>query len=239
MADAWSAKSEMIGAGIAHDSAEKHVSGRALYIDDMPEPQGLLHLALGLSGKAHAGILKLDLDAVRAAPDVVAVFTAADVPGRNDVSPIAGDDPLFADGEALYHGQALFLVAAETREAARAAVRLARVDYEDRPALLDIAAARKAGSTIEDAKTFKLGDASAALSQAKHRLKSRIAIGGQDHFYLEGQVAMAVRGEDGDLTVYSSTQNPSEMQHVVACVLGMAARQVICEVRRMGGGFGV
>ncbi len=238
MADASSAKNEMIGAAIAHDSAEKHVSGRALYIDDMPEPQGLLHLALGLSTNAHAKILKLDLDAVRAAPGVVAVLNSADVPGRNDVSPIAGDDPLFADGEVLYHGQALFLVAAETREAARAAARLAHVDYEDRLALLDIAAARKAGSTIEDAKTFKLGDASAALRQAKHRLQSRIAIGGQDHFYLEGQVAMAVRGEDGDLTIYSSTQNPSEMQHVVARVLGMAAHQVICEVRRMGGGFG-
>jgi xanthine dehydrogenase large subunit len=238
MADASSAKPELIGAEIAHDSAEKHVSGRALYVDDMPEPQGLLHVAFGLSTKAHARLVKLDLDAVRAAPDVAMVLTSADIPGKNDVSPIAGDDPLFANGEVLYHGQALFAVAAETREAARAAARLAQVEYKELPALLDIAAARRANSAIEEAKTFRLNDASAALSEAKHRLKSRIAIGGQDHFYLEGQVAMAIRGEDGDIVVHSSTQNPSEMQHVVARVLGLAAHQVICEVRRMGGGFG-
>ena len=238
MADAASARDGIIGAEIAHDSAEKHVTGRALYIDDMPEPLGLLHVQLGLSARAHAKILKLDLDAVRAAPGVIAVFTAADIPGKNDVSPIAGDDPLFADGEVLYWGQALFAVAAETWRAARHAAHLARVEYQDLPALLDIAAARKADSTIEPAKTFAMGDVAAALKAAPHRLKGRIAMGGQDHFYLEGQVAMAVRGEDGDILVHSSTQNPSEMQHVIARVLGTSAHQVICEVRRMGGGFG-
>ncbi len=238
MADASAGKSGVIGADIAHDSAEKHVSGRALYIDDMPEPQGLLHLALGLSAKAHARITKLEFAAVRAAPGVVAVFGAEDIPGKNDVSPIAGDDPLFADGEVLYWGQCLFVVAAETREAARAAVRLAKVEYADLPALLDIAAAREVGATIEDAKTFVMGDAAAALKAAPRRLKGRMVIGGQDHFYLEGQVALAVRGEDGDITVHSSTQNPTETQHVVARVLGLEAHKVICEVRRMGGGFG-
>jgi xanthine dehydrogenase large subunit len=243
MADATTSRpndssSGVIGAEIAHDSAEKHVSGRALYVDDMPEPRGLLHLALGLSSGAHAKIVKLDLSAVRSAPGVVTVLTAKDVPGKNDVSPICGDDPLFADGEVLYHGQALFAVAAETRAAARAAVQLAKAEYEDRPALLDIAAARKAESTIEPAKTFHMGDAAAALKAAPRRLKSRIVIGGQDHFYLEGQVAMAILGEDGDVTVYSSTQNPSETQHVVGRVLGLQSHQVICEVRRMGGGFG-
>jgi len=238
MADATTSQADIIGAEIAHDSADKHVSGRALYIDDMPEPRGLLHVALGLSTRAHAKIVKLDLSAVRAAPGVVAVLTEKDVPGKNDVSPIAGDDPLFANHEALYHGQALFAVAAETRAAARAAVRLAKVEYEDLHALLDIAAARKAKSTIEDSKTFRMGDAAAALKSAPRRIKSRIAIGGQDHFYLEGQIATATLGEDGDITVYSSTQNPSETQHVVARVLGLQSHQVICEVRRMGGGFG-
>jgi xanthine dehydrogenase large subunit len=238
MADATTSQPDVIGADIAHDSAEKHVSGRALYIDDMPEPRGLLHLALGLSTRAHARIARLDLAAVRAAPGVIAVLAAQDVPGKNDVSPIAGDDPLFADGDVLYHGQALFAVAAETREAARSAARLARIEYEDRPALLDIAAARAANSTIEPLKTFHMGDPSAALAAAPRRLKGQIVIGGQDHFYLEGQVAMAIPGEDGDITVYSSTQNPSETQHVVGRVLGMRSHQVICEVRRMGGGFG-
>jgi xanthine dehydrogenase large subunit len=238
MADASSTAGDIIGAEIAHDSAEKHVTGRALYIDDMPEPQGLLHVQLGLSTNAHAKIQKLDLDAVRAAPGVIAVLTVADIPGKNDVSPIAGDDPLFAADEVLYWGQALFAVAAETWQAARQAARLARVEYEDLPALLDIAAARKANSTIEEAKTFAMGDVAAALKAAPNRLKGRIVMGGQDHFYLEGQVAMAVRGEDGDILVHSSTQNPSEMQHVIARVLGLSAHQVICEVRRMGGGFG-
>ena len=144
MADATSSSTApTIGASLAHDSAEKHVSGRALYIDDMPEPPGLLHLAFGLSDRAHARIAAFDLSAVRAAPGVVLVLTAEDIPAKNDISPLGlGDDPLFADGEVLYHGQSLFVVAAETREAARRAVRLANVDYEDRPALLDIAAAR-------------------------------------------------------------------------------------------------
>ena len=107
---------DVIGAKLPHDSAEKHVSGRALYVDDMPEPEGMLHVQFGLSTRAHARLVKLDLDAVRTALGVIAVLTADDIPGKNDVSPIAGDDPLFADGEVLYHGQALFAVAAETRE---------------------------------------------------------------------------------------------------------------------------
>ncbi|MDP3738855.1 MAG: xanthine dehydrogenase molybdopterin binding subunit [Hyphomonadaceae bacterium] len=238
MADANSANENVTGAGIAHDSAEKHVSGRALYIDDMPEPKGLLHLAIGMSTKAHARISKLDLDAVRSAPGVVTVLTAADIPGKNDVSPIAGDDPLFADGLVQYHGQSIFAVAAETRDAARRAARLAKVDYQDLPANLTIADARKAETVIEKARAFRMGDAAAELTKAPRRIKGTLEIGGQDHFYLEGHVAMAVPGEDGDITVYSSTQNPTEMQVVIGHVLHRPSHSVICEVRRMGGGFG-
>ncbi len=240
MADASSSSSApTIGASLAHDSAEKHVSGRALYIDDMPEPPGLLHLAFGLSDRAHAGIVSMDLSAVRSAPGVVLVLTADDIPAKNDISPLGlGDDPLFADGEVLYHGQSLFAVAAETRDAARHAVRLAKVTYEDRPALLDIAAARAAQSVIEPAKSFAMGDVDAELASAPHRIDGHFAIGGQDHFYLEGHIAMAVPGEDGDLTIYSSTQNPTETQLVIAHLLSKPAHAVICEVRRMGGGFG-
>jgi len=239
MADATSSSTPVIGASLAHDSAEKHVSGRALYIDDMPEPPGLLHLAFGLSDRAHAGIVSMDLSAVRSAPGVVLVLTAEDIPARNDISPLGlGDDPLFAEGEVLYHGQSLFAVAAETRDAARHAVRLAKVAYEDHPALLDIAAARAAQSVIEPAKSFALGDVDAELANAPHRIDGHFAIGGQDHFYLEGHIAMAVPGEDGDLIIYSSTQNPTETQLVIAHLLSKPAHAVICEVRRMGGGFG-
>ncbi|HEY0302200.1 MAG TPA: xanthine dehydrogenase molybdopterin binding subunit [Rhizomicrobium sp.] len=221
-----------------HDSAAKHVAGSAIYIDDMPEPPGLVHLALGLSRRAHARVLGMDLSAVRAAPGVVAVFTARDIPGKNDVGPVIHDDPIFADGLVQYAGQSLFAVAAETVEQARAAARLAKVQYEDLPAALDIAAARAARLELEKPQRMALGDSAAALAGAKHRVQGRIAIGGQDHFYLEGQVAVAVPQEDRDVLVYSSTQHPSEVQHLIATMLGVPSNAVTVEVRRMGGAFG-
>jgi xanthine dehydrogenase large subunit len=222
----------------AHDSAWKHVAGSAAYIDDIPEPSNLLHGYLAQSQRAHARLLDLDLTAVRAFPGVAGVFAAADVPGKNDVSPIFGDDPLFAEEEVIYVGQSLFLVAAETPEIARAAAALAVVEYQDLPALLTIAEARAAGSVIEPAQTMRLGDVRAALAAAPHRLEGRLAVGGQDHFYLEGHIALATPREDGDVHVFSSTQNPSEIQHLVAKVLGRPDNAVVVEVRRMGGGFG-
>ncbi|MEI9886457.1 MAG: xanthine dehydrogenase molybdopterin binding subunit [Rhizomicrobium sp.] len=221
-----------------HDSAAKHVAGSAVYIDDMPEPPGLVHLALGLSQRAHAKVLGMDLSAVRAAPGVIAVFTARDIPGKNDVGPVVHDDPIFADGLVQYAGQSLFAVAAETVEQARGAARLAKVQYEDLPAALDIAAARAAGLELEKPQRMALGDSAAALAGAKHRVQGRLVIGGQDHFYLEGQVAIAVPQEDSDLVIYSSTQHPSEVQHLIASMLGVSSNAVTVEVRRMGGAFG-
>jgi xanthine dehydrogenase large subunit len=223
---------------IAHDSAEKHVTGQARYVDDLPEPAGLLHVFVAQSARPHAKITRLDLSQVRAAPGVVCVLFASDVPGRNDISPIAGDDPMFPADEVRYSGQPLFAVAAESLPKARAAAALAVVDYQDLPALLDIAAARAAGSTIEASQTMRLGDARAAIASAPHRLSGHIAIGGQDHFYLEGQVCLVIPGEDGDLLVQSSTQNPTETQHLIARALGVRDHAVTVEVRRMGGGFG-
>ncbi|WP_394761563.1 xanthine dehydrogenase molybdopterin binding subunit [Phenylobacterium sp.] len=223
---------------IAHDSAGKHVSGEALYIDDLPEPKGLLHLYVGQSTRAHACVTRLDLTAVRAAPGVVCVLTSADVPGRNDIGPVQNDEPLLTDGIVRFVGQPLFAVAAESLPKARAAAALAVVEYEDRPALLTIEAARAANALIEDSQTMRLGDAHAAIAAAQHTLSGRLAIGGQDHFYLEGQVALVVPGEDGDLHVWSSTQNPTETQHLVARCLGLRDNAVVVEVRRMGGAFG-
>ena len=223
---------------IRHDSADKHVSGRALYIDDLPHPANLLHVFIGMSERAHAHLISLDLTAVRAAPGVVDVVCASDVPGTNDVSPVAGDDPLFADGLVQYVGQSLFAVAAETEALARAAAQLAIVTYEDLPPLITIADARAAGTVIEPAQTMTLGDAPAAITAAPHRLEGRLAIGGQDHFYLEGQIALATPREDGDVHVWSSTQHPTEVQHNVAKVLGVRDHCVTVEIRRMGGGFG-
>jgi xanthine dehydrogenase large subunit len=226
------------GAARHHDSAAKHVAGRAVYIDDMPEPPGLLHLCLGLSERAHAKILAMDLSAVRAAPGAVAVFTARDIPGKNDVGPVIHDDPIFADGLVQYAGQSLFAVAAETVELARTAARLAKIQYEDLPAALTIAEARAAGMELEKPQRMVLGDSAAALAAAPYRASGRLVIGGQDHFYLEGQVALAVPQEDGDIQIYSSTQHPSELQHLVAAMLGVSSNAVTVEVRRMGGAFG-
>jgi len=227
-----------VHAPLAHDSAEKHVAGEALYIDDLPEPTGLLHLHVGQSTRAHAGIVRLDLSAVRAAPGVACVLTAADVPGKNDISPIMGDDPMFPEAVVRFIGQPLFAVAAETLPKARAAAALAIVEYEDLPPLLTIEAAQAAGSTIEHSQVMRLGDARAAIAAAPHALSGELAMGGQDHFYLEGQVALVVPGEDGDLHVWSSTQNPTETQHLIARTLGIRDHAVLVEVRRMGGGFG-
>ena len=223
---------------LRHDSAHKHVAGTAQYVDDLPEPPGLLHVYIAMSERAHARIASMDLAAVRAAPGVACVLTAADIPGTNDVAPVAGDDPLFADGLVEYVGQSLFAVAADSLEAAWAAARRAVVAYDDLPPVLTIAAARQADLAIEPPQTMTLGDAAAALDAAPRRARGRLVIGGQDHFYLEGQVCLVLPGEDGDVHVYSSTQNPSEVQHIVAQVLGVPSHSVTVELRRMGGAFG-
>jgi xanthine dehydrogenase large subunit len=226
------------GAARKHDSAEKHVSGRAIYIDDMPEPPGLLHLAIGQSTHAHARVAAMDLSTVHAAPGVVAVFTARDIPGKNDVGPVFKDDPVFAGGLVQYVGQSIFAVAADTVEHARAAARLADITYEDLPAALDIDAARAAGLDLEPPQRMTMGDSAAGLARAKHRAAGTLTIGGQDHFYLEGQVAIALPMEDRDIQIYSSTQHPSELQHLVAHMLDVPSNAVTVEVRRMGGAFG-
>lgn len=223
---------------INHDSGAKHVTGEAIYTDDIAEPHGLVHVQVGMSQKAHARIRAIDLGAVRSAPGVIAVLTAADIPGANDVSPIAGDDPVFAEDLVEYVGQALFAVVAESREAAIAARALARIEYEPLDAVISIEQASAADLKIAPTMTFSQGDALSALADAGRRLSDRFAIGGQDHFYLEGQIAMAMPGEDGDMLVYSSTQHPTEVQHLIARVLGRRDHAITVEVRRMGGGFG-
>ena len=227
-----------VHAALPHDSAARHVAGSAVYIDDMPEPAGLLHVAFGLSARAHAKITKMDLSAVRAAPGVVLVLSAEDIPGENDVSPVIHDDRLFAAGEVYCVGQSLFAVAATSIAAARAAATKAVVEYEDLPAAIDIAAARALDLKIESSQRMARGDAQAALAASPRRVQGRFVIGGQDHFYLEGQIALATPREDGDVHVWSSTQHPTEVQHLIARMLGRPDHCVTVEVRRMGGGFG-
>ncbi|MET0358677.1 MAG: molybdopterin cofactor-binding domain-containing protein, partial [Pararhizobium sp.] len=225
---------------LRHDSAHKHVAGSADYIDDMPEPAGTLHAALGLTDRAHAEIVSMDLSAVEAYPGVVCVLTARDMPHSNDISPSHLDDePVLADGRIEFHGQAAFAVIAETRDAARRAARHARIVYNDLPHAIDVVQARAAGGTlVTKPLTLSRGDAVHEMPHAPRRVKGEMRIGGQEHFYLESHIAFAIPGEDDDITVWSSTQHPSEIQHMVAHVLGVPSNAVTVEVRRMGGGFG-
>ncbi|KAA0968631.1 xanthine dehydrogenase molybdopterin binding subunit [Aureimonas fodinaquatilis] len=231
-----------VGAAIPHDSAPLHVSGLARYVDDEPELPGTLHIYLAMSQKAHALVQGMELSAVRAAKGVHAVMTAADIPGENDYSPVFGDDPIFADGRVDYVGQPLFAVVATTLAQARAAAGLADIAYEEQPAAIDLEAALQLadaiGKDLLPPHTMRLGDATAELAKAPHRLRGRVETGGQDHFYLEGQIAYAIPQDNGDMLVRSSTQHPSEVQHNVARALGIAEHSVVVEVRRMGGGFG-
>ena len=227
-----------VGRAHPHESALLHVSGEASYTDDLPELQGTLHAALGLSQKAHAKVRNMDLDRVRGAPGVVAVLTAQDIPGVNDCGPIIHDDPILADGLVQYVGQPLFLVVADSHDNARRAARLGMVDYEELPAVLTPKAARDAQSFVLPPMQLRRGDAQAALQAAPRRLRGELHVGGQEQFYLEGQIAYAIPQEDRGMLVQCSTQHPSEMLHVVAHALGLSSHQVRVECRRMGGGFG-
>jgi xanthine dehydrogenase large subunit len=221
-----------------HDSALKHVTGQALYIDDMPEPAGTLHVALILSPVAAGRLRKLDLAAVASAPGVVAVLGPRDIPGKNDVAPVGQNEPLFAFDQVDYAGQPLAMVVGETLDAARHAAERAVIDIEAGEAILDVETALARKAYVQAPQTLLRGDPDAALQSAPHKLTAEFSVGGQEHFYLEGQVAFALPGEDGDMVVHSSTQHPTEVQHICARLLGCDFNRVTAVVRRLGGGFG-
>jgi xanthine dehydrogenase large subunit len=223
---------------VRHDSAPKHVSGTARYIDDLPEPEGLLHAALHLSDRTHAKILAIDLSRALALPGVVAVITVKDVPGNADIAPVKGPEPMLADGVVEFHGHPVAAVAARDLATARRAAKLIVVEYEDLPAILSIAEAVENQSFLLPPLGLKRGDAAGSIARAPHRLKGELSLGAQDHFYLEGQISQAEPREDGDVIVRCSTQHPSEVQKLIARVLGTPLHAVTVECRRMGGGFG-
>ncbi len=229
---------QAMGQPLPHDSAHLHVAGHATYTDDLPEPRDLLHVAVGMSELAHGRLRGLDLDPVRRSAGVHSVLLPADIPGPNNFGAIVADDPILADGEVLYAGHPIFAVAADTVDAARKAARNAKIDCEELDAILDPVAAVNAASFVLPSETLDRGDAAKALASAPHRLARRVRCGGQDQFYLEGHIAMAVPGEDGALLVYSSTQHPDEVQSMVAHACALAAKDVVVICRRMGGAFG-
>ena len=228
-----------VGQSLPHDASTLHVTGVARYIDDIPTPNNTLHLAFGMADCAAGTITAMQLDIVRAADGVVAVLTADDLPFANDVSPSAHDEPLLATDRVHYLGQPIFMVIATSHLAARKAARMGKIDVDETAPILTIDDALTANSRFEDGpRVWTKGNVDAALAAAPHRLSGTIEMGGQEHFYLEGQAALALPQEGGDMVIHSSTQHPTEIQHKVAEALGVPMHAVRCEVRRMGGGFG-
>ena len=223
---------------LAHDSGIKHVSGFAEYTDDISEPLNTLYGAIGWSKKAHAKIKKIDLDNVRKSEGVISVVTYSDIPGRNDVGPVFDGDPIFPKTKVEYYGQPLFAVAATSMEFARKAVLKAKIFYQELKPVITIKDALKKKSLLFDPRIIKKGNASQKINNSKNKLKGNFTTGSQEHFYLEGQVALVIPKEDNNFLIYSSTQHPSETQQILAKMLNQKSNSIDVLVRRIGGGFG-
>ncbi|MDD9910794.1 MAG: xanthine dehydrogenase molybdopterin binding subunit [Ahrensia sp.] len=232
------AETRIVGHDHVHDSASRHVRGQAVYIDDMPDLPGTLHCAPVLSNVAHGKILNIDFDKARASEGVVDVLLASDIPGKNEVAPIFADEPFLAEGKVEHVGQIVGLVVADTLAHALQAARKVVVDIEELTPCFDEAEAFEAQSRTLPDQHLKRGDAQQAIEAAARRLTGRVKMGGQDHFYLEAHTAHAFPGEAGDMTVWSSTQHPTEVQVHVAMLLGVKSHKVDVKCRRMGGAFG-
>lgn len=227
-----------VGESIEHESARLHVSGRALYVDDIVLPEGTLFAAVGQSEIARGALIDLDLSAVESAPGVVTTLRFQDLPALTDVGPVFPGDPLLVNREVQFYGQALFAVAASTEKQARRAAQLGKAEYLPADPLLNIDAARAAEARVRPTHQLIKGEPEAAFARSKLQLNGSLQMGGQDHLYLEGQVSLAIPTEEGGVLVYTSSQHPSEVQKLVAEVLGLPLNLICVEVRRMGGGFG-
>ena len=227
-----------VGRGVKHDSADKHVTGEAVYIDDRLEFPNQLHVYARLSDRAHARILRIDTSACYDIPGVRLVITHEDIPGLKDIGPLLPGDPLLAIDKVEFVGQPVLAVAARDLDSARRAAMAAVIEYEDLPPVLDVVQALRQQHFVLDSHTHQRGDSAAALASAPHRLQGSLHIGGQEHFYLETQISSVMPTEDGGMIVYCSTQNPTEVQKLVAEVLDVSMSQVVVDMRRMGGGFG-
>lgn len=226
------------GQNMKHESAEKHVTGKAVYVDDMPEYPNQLHIAVGGSQHAHAKIKSIDLTSVRETLGVVDVITVEDVPGHVDIGPVFSGDPVLVEELCEYIGQPIFAVAADTMEIAKAAVAKAKIEYDVLEPTLTVEKALEDQFFVRPTHQLVRGDADKALADAPNRIQGQQHVNGQEHFYLEGQVCSVMPTEDGGMKVYSSTQHPTEVQKLVAEVLDVSINKVQVEIRRMGGGFG-
>jgi len=226
------------GRGLDHESAALHVTGAALYVDDVARKREMLDVWPVTSPHARARVVSVDTaDALRH-PGVSTVLTAKDVPGMNDVGAVRHDEPLFADAEAAYQGHMIALVVGKDLETCKQAAAKVKVVYEPLPAVLGARAAVKAESFHTQPHVIRRGDCDTALARAPLSIEGEIEMGGQEHFYLEAHAAWAEAGEDDEVFVASSTQHPSEVQAVVSHVLDIPRNKVTVQSPRMGGGFG-
>ena len=221
-----------------HDSATRHVTGEAVYISDIDGGSLELKGKVVYSPYAHAKIVSFDLSKARQMPGVYAVLSYKDIPGHNQLGTVTHDEPCLAEGEVLCVGQAVFLIAAETETQAINAEKMIEVEYEQLDAILDIETAIRKNSTIGVQRVVERGNPEEMMRKSPYRFSGTLRTGGQEHWYLETQSALCIPGEEKEITVFASSQNPSETQSVVAEVLGVPFNEVVCEVRRMGGGFG-
>lgn len=223
---------------IHHDSAEKHVSGESIFVNDMDGGSNTLHGYILYSRFAHARILSIDTSNAEGLKGVCAVLTAKDIPGQNQMGSVVHDELCLADGEVTFVGQAIALIAAKSREIAQQAAKLIDIEFEELPAITTLEQAIEQGAMLGTPRIIKKGDVLEGLAQSTHRLKGTLRTGAQEHWYLETQSCLCVPGEQNDMNVFSSTQHPSETQAIVAKVLNVAGNEVVVETRRIGGGFG-
>ena len=227
-----------VGRSVKHESADKHVSGEATYVDDRLEFPNQLHVYARMSDRAHARIVSIDTSPCYAIPGVAIAITSKDVPGQLDIGPVVAGDPLLADGKVEYVGQVVLAVGANSLEIARKAAMAAIIEYEDLEPVLDVVDALRKKHFVLDSHQHKIGNSAAELATAPRRLQGSLHIGGQEHFYLETQISSVMPSEDGGMIVYTSTQNATEVQKLVAEVLGVPMHKIVIDMRRMGGGFG-
>lgn len=227
-----------VGRSVKHESADKHVTGEAVYVDDRLEFPNQLHVYARQSDRAHARILRIDTRPCYEFPGVAIAITKDDVPGQLDIGPVVAGDPLLADGKVEYVGQVVLAVAADSLETARKAAMAAIVEYEDLEPVLDVVEAYRKKHFVLASHTHRIGDSASKLASAPRRLQGTLHIGGQEHFYLETQISSVMPTEDGGMLVFTSTQNPTEVQKLVAEVLGVPMNKIVIDMRRMGGGFG-
>ena len=221
-----------------HESAIRQVSGSARYVDDIPAPASLCYASAGVTNVASGTLTSLDLSAVKQSPGVIDVITVSDIPGHTDIGPVFGGDPILLDKEVKFHGQPVFAVLAETQEQARVAATKATMTFVEAEAILTTDEALAADAKVRPTHEFGRGDVSNTLQSAPLTASGHLSVGGQEHMYLEGQVSLAIPEEEDRISIFTSSQHPSEVQKLVAEVLDVKLHRVAVDMRRMGGGFG-